>query len=158
AAARGLCDFSSLAERRGDSATADTYRTAAAALRAGIRNSLVDSQQYLGGSQEGITAGKYHDAAAIEALNWELYPQSDMVWTAPLNGLSALQVGSGGYKRNDDNLSSYDNDEWVMIDLRISTAMRRAGRTASADGLVGWVTSQAAANQNLIPELYNQTS
>jgi GH15 family glucan-1,4-alpha-glucosidase len=158
AAARGLCDFSSLAERRGDSATAYNYRTAAASLRAGIRNGLVDSQQYLGGSQEGITAGKYHDGAAIEALNWELYPQSDMVWAATLDGLSALQVGSGGYKRNDDNLSSYDNDEWVVIDLRISTAMRRAGRTASADGLLGWVTSQAAANQNLIPELYNQTS
>jgi hypothetical protein len=60
--------------------------------------------------------------------------------------------------RNDDALSSYDSDEWVMIDLRASEAMRRAGRTQAADALVGWVTAQAIANQNLIPELYNQTS
>jgi GH15 family glucan-1,4-alpha-glucosidase len=158
AAARGLCDFASLAERHADPSTAATYRAAAAALKTAIRTNLVDSTVYLGGSQEGIAAGKYHDGAAIEAFNWELYPQSDGVWKATLDGISPLQVGSGGYKRNDDNGSSYDNDEWVMIDLRVSAAMRRNGRTQRADDLLGWVTSQAAANQNLLPELYNQTN
>jgi hypothetical protein len=92
------------------------------------------------------------------AFNWELYPTSDAVWSATLDGISRLQVSSGGYMRNDDALSSYDSDEWVMIDLVASMAMRRAGRSQPADDLLNWVSAQAGANQNLIPELYNQTS
>ncbi len=158
AAARGLCDFASMAARYGDATSATKYSADSTELRAGIHANLVDSQLYLGGSKEGIAAGKYHDAATLAAFNWELYPTSDPVWAATLDGLSNLQVGSGGYMRNDDALSSYDSDEWVMIDLRASAALRSAGRTPAADSLVAWVTAQARANQNLIPELYNQTS
>jgi GH15 family glucan-1,4-alpha-glucosidase len=158
AAARGLCDFAALASRRGDSANASKYQTDSSALGAGARAHLVDSGNVLGGSEEGISAGKYHDAAPLWGLNWSLYPTSDAVWNATLDGLSVLQVSSGGYKRNDDALSSYDSDEWVMVDLTASMVMRKAGRAAAADSLVAWVTAQAMANQQLIPELYNQTS
>ena len=40
----------------------------------------------LGGSKEGITAGTYHDGAALEAINWELYPPSDPRSGATLDG------------------------------------------------------------------------
>jgi GH15 family glucan-1,4-alpha-glucosidase len=158
AAARGLCDFAALASRRGDSANASKYQTDASALAAGARAHLVDGSNYLGGSQEGIAAGKYHDAAPLWGLEWSLYPTTDAVWSATLDGLPTLQVSSGGYKRNDDALSTYDSDEWVMVDLTASMVMRQAGRAAAADALVAWVTAQAMANQQLVPELYNQTS
>jgi GH15 family glucan-1,4-alpha-glucosidase len=156
AAARGLCDFSSLAARAGDSQAAAKYRAAAEAIRGGARASFVDPQLYLAGSLEGLAGGKYHDAAVLEAFNWSLYPTSDAIWQATLDGISKLEVPSGGYMRNDDALSSYDSNEWVVIDLRAASALRRFGRTARADSLVAWTTAQARANQDLHAELYNQ--
>lgn len=158
AAARGLCDFASLATRKGDAATAAAYQKASEQIRIGVRAHLVDAQLALAGSQEGLAAGRYHDAAVIEALNWDLFGAADPVTGATLDALAPLQVASGGYMRNDDALSSYDSNEWVVVDLRASTAFRRAGRTGRADDLLAWVTAQAVANLNLIPELYNTFS
>jgi GH15 family glucan-1,4-alpha-glucosidase len=153
-AARGLCDFASLADRHNDHVSAETYRKASEAAKAAVRANLLDGQLVLGGSLEGIAAGKYHDGAVLWGFNWSLFSSSDPVTTATLDGLTKLQVSTGGYMRNDDFLSSYDSDEWIMIDLSASAAMRRAGRS-KADDLVAWVTAQARANQDLIPELYN---
>ena len=43
-----------------------------------------------------------------------------------------------------------------MIDLRIATAARAAGRAEHADGLVAWVTAQARANYDIVPENYDR--
>ena len=55
---------------------------------------------------------------------------------ATLGLLGKLKVDSGGFKRNDDGLSSYDNNEWILVDLRIANALRRAGRGSDADGII----------------------
>ena len=36
--------------------------------------------------------------------------------------LNNLKVASGGFKRNNDGLSSYDNNEWILVDLLIANA------------------------------------
>src|SRR5207253_2648038 len=66
-----------------------------------------------------------------------------------------LHDGAGGFKRNDDGQSSYDNNEWSMVDYRAADALRRAGRSADADALVNGIVDKASANFYLLPELYN---
>jgi GH15 family glucan-1,4-alpha-glucosidase len=155
AAARGLCDFAALASAGGDGATADHFARRAAALPGAVRAHFADGQLYLGGSLEGLTSGHYHDGAALEAINWDLYAAGDPLINPLLDGIAKLQVASGGYMRNDDALSSYDSNEWVMIDLRAQSALRKAGRGGAADALLGWVTAQGDANYDLLPELFN---
>jgi len=41
--------------------------------------------------------------------------------------------------------------------MRISNALRRAGKTVEADGYLGPIVAKAAANFFLLPELYNDT-
>jgi GH15 family glucan-1,4-alpha-glucosidase len=110
----------------------------------------------MGCSQEGIAGGTYHDAATLEAFNWAIFDASDPLYPATLSGLDeTLRLPSGGYKRNDDNGSHYDSNEWMFIDLRMANARRLRGDVARADELVAWVTANARANYDLIPELLN---
>ena len=71
-------------------------------------------------------------------------------------GLWNGEVGHG-YHRDDDG-GEYDTREWIMVDLRIATAARRAGRASDADELVDWVTQQAVLNYDLVPENYDATT
>ena len=154
AAARGLCDFTELAHSVGDEAAVASYAPLASHLASGI-TTLVDDKNVLGGSLEELHGGSgYLDAATVEAFNWDLL-HGTAVETATLSAFDNLRTTLGGYKRNDDNASSYDNNEWLVIDLRVASALRRAGRTAEADAVLGWVTSQGALNFDLVPELYN---
>jgi GH15 family glucan-1,4-alpha-glucosidase len=155
AAARGLCDFAALARARGDAAAADRFAHRAGALPGAIRSHMVDGKLVLGGSQEGVAGGRYHDGAVLAGLNWALFRGDDPMVGATLDGLSALRVASGGYMRNDDALSSYDGNEWVMIDLQAARAFRAFGRATDADALLAWVTAQADVNYDVVPELYN---
>jgi hypothetical protein len=157
--ARGLCDMTRLAAAVGDAAAGARALEAARAMPAAVQRNLVDAAGVIAGSLEEKREGtRYLNATTVEALNWGLFPVGSTVEKGTLDAMSALEVVTGGYKRNDDALSSYDENEWIVIDLRIATAMRRAGRTARADTLIAWVTAQGALNYDLVPELYNTFS
>ena len=88
----------------------------------------------------------------------EELPADGEVASATLNafrgGLWNSQVGRG-YRRNDEG-GQYDLREWVICDLRIAAAARRADRHDHADELLSWVTDQARENFNLVPENFNR--
>ncbi len=159
AAARGLCDMAGIAKKAGKDVNIVTnYQALAKRLREGFLSSFIDPQGALAGSIEGLSNGKYTDGAVAEAFAWNILQdwKGDTA-KATLSLLDKLKVESGGYKRNDDGLSSYDNNEWILVDLRIANANRRAGKVGEADRIVADVTSKAAANFYLIPELFNDT-
>ncbi len=157
-AARGMCDIAGIAKKANKSELAH-YQDLSKKIRDGFTASFVDPQGALAGSIEGLSQGKYVDGAVAEAFNWNILQD----WTgdtakATLDLLGKLKVDSGGFKRNDDGLSSYDNNEWILVDLRIANALRRAGRGGEGDAIVAHVVSKAAANFYLLPELYNDTA
>ena len=158
-AARGLCDMAGIAKKGNKGADATHYADVAKKIREGFLASFVDPQGALAGSIEGLSQGKYVDGAVAEAFTWNILQdwKGDTA-KATLDLLNKLKVDSGGYKRNDDGLSSYDNNEWILVDLRIANALRRAGRGAEADGIIAHVVGKAAANFYLVPELYNDTT
>ena len=156
AAARGFCDLAALAKKMGNAADASHYAALSATVKTAFLASFVDSQGALGGTIEGIANNQYYDGSVAEAFTWNILPSfSGATANATLGVLGQLKVASGGFKRNNDGLSSYDDNEWILVDLLISNALRRNGRTAEADSYVSLVSDQAAANFFLLPELYN---
>jgi len=154
--ARGLCDMTRLAAAVGDAGGGRRALEAARAMPGAIQRLLVDGNGVIAGSLDEKSAGQpYLNAAVLEAFNWGIFPVGSSVESGTLDAMAGLEVVTSGYKRNDDALSSYDSNEWIVIDLRAASAFRRAGRTTRADALVGWVTSQGALNYDLLPELYN---
>jgi GH15 family glucan-1,4-alpha-glucosidase len=155
-AARGFCDLAAMAKKAGNASAQSTYAAQSMTTKTSFLATFVDSQGALGGSLEELSLGTYLDAAVLEAFDWNLLPS----FTGPtakqtLDKMSQLRVSSGGFKRNDDGLSSYDSNEWIMVDFRAADALRRGGKTADADALVQAIVSKASANFYLLPELYN---
>ena len=157
-AARGLCDMAGIAKKSGKGDLAK-YQALAKKVREGFLASFIDPQGALAGSLEGLSSGKYVDAAVSEAFMWNILQdwKGDTA-KATLDLMNKLRVDSGGFKRNDDGLSSYDNNEWILVDLRIANALRRGDRAAEADAIVASVVQKAAANFYLVPELYDTVS
>lgn len=156
ATARGFCDMATLARRAGRTEDVERYRTLAARAVEAIRTTFIDSNRVLAGSVERLARGSnYRDGATIEAITWSLIAPTDPIATATLGAMSYLQTPAGGYKRLEGSSDQYDTDEWILIDLRASAAFRRVGDGAKADQLLDWVTGQASANFDLLPELYN---
>jgi GH15 family glucan-1,4-alpha-glucosidase len=155
ATARGFCDMAGMSAKaqKGDPAK---WRTLAKKVQAAFLGAFVDSQGSLGGSLEEIQQNRADDAAVVEAFTWNILPDwKGNTATKTLQMFDRLRVSSGGFKRNDDGLSSYDNNEWILVDLRISNALRRAGKSAEADGYLNMIVDKAQHNFLLVPELYN---
>ena len=159
ATARGLCDMATLARRAGRMDDVTRYRDLATKTANALAGAFIDSNNVLAGSLEKLQSGtNYHDGSTIESVTFGVLAPDNAVATATLDGLSHLVTPAGGYKRLEGSQDTYDINEWILIDLRASDAFRRAGQTAKADSLLSWVSSQASANFNLLPELYNTVS
>lgn len=155
-AARGYCDLAAMAKRVNNDADVSKYAGLATKVKQAFLTSFVDQNGALGGSLEGIAANQYYDGAVAAAFTWNILSDfTGQTATQTLDVLGQLKVASGGFKRNNDGLSSYDNNEWILVDLMISNALRRNGRGAEADSYIQLVVDQAAANYYLLPELYN---
>jgi GH15 family glucan-1,4-alpha-glucosidase len=155
AAARGFCDFAAVAQKAGKPDAAK-YQQLSQKTKTAFLSAFADPQGALAGSLEELSTGQYLDAAVVEAFTWNILPDfKGSTAKATLDALEKLRVESGGYKRNDDGNGSYDNNEWILIDLRMADAHRRNGRSQVADAIVATIVQKAAANFYLLPELYN---
>ncbi|MCE9574833.1 MAG: hypothetical protein K8W52_16910 [Deltaproteobacteria bacterium] len=154
---RGLRAAADLATRAGRASDAARYTAAASKVAAAVAARFVAPSGVVKGNleeQNGL------DAAAVELFNWDVLPADGPAAHATLaafdTGLWNGLVGHG-YRRNDDG-GDYDLREWIVIDMRIARALARVGRTADADQLIAWVTAQARANFELVPENYDRTT
>ncbi|HEY2749300.1 MAG TPA: hypothetical protein VGL86_32000 [Polyangia bacterium] len=158
AAARGFCDMAAMANKAGKAADVTHYAQLSGKVNTAFQSAFLDQQMALGGSVEGLAAQKYYDGSVAEAFDWNLLSDfGGPIATATLALFNHLRVDSGGFKRNDDGISDYDNNEWILVDLRITNALRRAGQTANADAYLAQIVAKAAVNYFLLPELYNDT-
>ncbi|MFH1438405.1 MAG: glycoside hydrolase family 15 protein [Pseudomonadota bacterium] len=156
-AVRGLCSAAEMAEAAGMTDDAARYTLAAREIHAGIEENLVvESGGFIAQSLEEISAGAYVDASVVEALNFGLFAAGDEAFTGTLGKFASelwMDATGNGYKRNDDG-DWYDEQEWIVMDLRIALASRINGDDDHFDELVDWVTAQSQANRGLIAELY----
>lgn len=159
AAARGFCDLAAVAKLGDRGGDVGKYQALEKKVREAFLAAFQDPQGALAGNLEELSAGQYIDAAAAEAFTWNILRDwKGATAKASLDLFERMRVESGGYKRNDDGLSSYDNNEWILVDFRMAGAYRRAGNGAKADGIVAHIVQKAAANFYILPELYNATA
>jgi len=158
-AVRGLREAGYMATHLSDS-RAQEYLDEADAIAAAIDEHLVRNDGVLVGSLEDHQNGDpAMDLAAVDAFNnGALDPNGD-AFTASMEAWERdLGVTSGpGFKRNDDG-DLYDEQEWIMVDLRVAEALRRACRDDEAAELEDWVTEHAQLNNLIIPELLEPSS
>jgi len=160
AVAHGLCRASALAQLRGDSDTATSWKNTGTAIRNALKTHMVDASNVLASSYEELQAGAgYHDVASVEAVGFGLFTPGGAIATATLASFdTSLKVASGrGYFRNDDG-GWYDSQEWVWADLRVAAARLARGETTLAEDLIGWISAQALANYGMIAELHHPQS
>ncbi len=158
AAIRGFCDLAATAKILGRNDTVTSYSNLSQKARSAFWNLFLDQNGAIAGSIEELGINQYLDAAVVEAFTWNILSDKEYAGRssqASLDLLERLRIDSGGFKRNDDGLSSYDNNEWILIDLRMSDAFWRASRESSSQNLLQLVVDKAAANFYLLPELYN---
>jgi GH15 family glucan-1,4-alpha-glucosidase len=155
---RGLRAAAALATRAGRAADASRYSAAADQLAAAVAAHFLDPAS--GAARGNLEEAQALDAAAIELFNWDVL---DARGPAAVATLAAFDAGlwnglvGHGYRRNDDG-GDYDLREWIVVDLRVAHALERLGRTAAAAQLVAWVTAQARANFDLVPENFDRTT
>jgi GH15 family glucan-1,4-alpha-glucosidase len=159
AAARGFCDMAALGKMAQRPETITKYQALEKVVREGFLGKFQDANGALAGSVEELadtSQRRYTDVAVAQAFAWNvLRDTTGNTAKQTLALLESLKVASGGYKRNDDGLSSYDDNEWVFADFAMSNAYRRAGSPLKADHIVANVVAKASSNRHLLPELYN---
>lgn len=162
---RGLIAAAEMARSIGEASDAARYDNAADHLRQGVLTHFVTIHPETGlpvlaGNMEELLAGKpYMDLAVVEAINTGLAPPGSDLARGTIaafdNALSMEGEFSPGYFRNDDG-AHYDRQEWVVIDLRLASALAKMGEYKDAKTLLRWVTNQAEHNFNLVSELYSE--
>ncbi len=154
-AVRGLREAADLADAIGDGERADWYRQTADGVAEAMCTWLRDGDGALAGNLEELQQGwGYDDLAAVDAFNNGSIDAAGTVAAASFARWDEhLAVPSGhGYKRNDDG-DAYDEQEWIMVDLRMSEALRRGCRPEEGQAIEDWITQQALENNLIIPEL-----
>ena len=156
-AAKGLKDFAAMAKKFGH-AEYEKYSNAADLLGKDIQRNLVINNSFIKGCFESASTNdhEYYDAATFEYFNF--FPEGNSRLFALHYDEYLRNVGAGkgrGFFRV-NNGDWYDKQEWVFLDLRAALGLKKFAHYKESDALVQWVTSQAALNNNMIPELFNE--
>lgn len=159
-AVAGLRAAAWLAKMHSTAADAAKYTKAADSLAVAVNAKLVDhSTAILVSDLESFGLGPkgYMDAAVVEAFNHGVISPSSKTAASTLAAFDTyLSTAAGpGYKRNDDG-DTYDEREWVIVDLRVASARFARGESNQGQKLLNWITAMARQNRDLIPELLDQ--
>lgn len=158
----GLQVAADLAGRLEEYSTAAHYRLTADSLQNAILNHLVDEDSVIISNYETRDPEEYHyyDAGVVEAINLGLIEPDSEIAIATMETLRrvlAMQHRPYGYHRI-TNGDWYDSQEWIIINLRMVSALIKMDHMDDAEELLQWVVEQSAHNYYLIAELYDEYS
>ncbi|KHD37119.1 glucoamylase [Clostridium acetobutylicum] len=162
----GLKAAAHLATLNKDKQKKELYNEKADSIKDALLNKMVvksnvTGKNTLGSSLEKISEGTgYHDAAVVEAINFGLVNPKDPLASGIIDSFNStlrMKSGSPGYMRNQDG-GDYDSNEWAFVDLRVATALKNMGKDKESKVLIDWLTDQAHANFDLIPELLTRNN
>jgi GH15 family glucan-1,4-alpha-glucosidase len=162
---QGLKSAAHMAELAGDKTAQATFSYKAGEIKkAVLKNLVIDNKDIktIASSTERKAKGyNFNDASTVEAINFGMIAPQDYLATGMIDAFdNNLQIKTGstpGYMRDQDG-SWYDSREWGFIDQRIAGALAKMGRYSDSKKLMDWMTSNAAHNYDLIPELLQSDS
>jgi GH15 family glucan-1,4-alpha-glucosidase len=134
------------------------YAVAAETLKKGILTHMLCDNRYIKGNvnDQLTTAHEYYDAGVYEIFANGLLKDKKLFLSHMNEYDKVLRIKGErpGYIRL-SSTDPYENQEWVFINLRIGLAYLLFGEKAEAAKLLNYVTEQAAANNNTVPEMYS---
>ncbi|MBP7652470.1 glycoside hydrolase family 15 protein [Candidatus Dependentiae bacterium] len=160
-AIKGLRASSYLAELIGNKYKQHQYSNAAETLISGFMKHQVDEKsKIVKNSIEKKEVDSYVDGSVVESINFEIIEKKSKIAQNTISAFDnylKMKNRDIGYFRNCDG-THYDNQEWVVIDLRIAAALKKMGYNSKSKKIIKWITDQSKKNYNIIAELYNETT
>jgi hypothetical protein len=158
AAIVGLRDFAEVAGRAGDTATQKKILRQVALLQDGFDSAFIRNGTLHGTLEEGVKNNI--DGALLPVINFGLVRDPKIVQST-VDRMELLKVASGGYRRvrgiyTDPAIYEfwYEKQEFLFVDFSLAELYRRLGRGAEADAMLRRIVEKAAADHNIIPEMY----
>ena len=154
----GLQDFDEMARREEDEVTSAKVLNQLTLLGKGFNAAFIRGGKLHGTLEEGMKNDI--DGALLPIINLGVVTDSAVIRDT-IDRMELLNVASGGYRRVRSNYTDpaifeywYERQEFLFVDLSLAELYRRVGRNAEADAILKRIVSRAAADHNLIPEMY----
>jgi GH15 family glucan-1,4-alpha-glucosidase len=154
----GLKEFAQVALRAGDKPTHAAVSRHIAQLEKGLAAAFIRDGELHGTLEEGVKNDI--DGALLPILNFGLV-SDPAIMRDTLARLELLKVTSGGYRRVRSTYTDpaifeywYEREEFLFVDLSLAEVDRRLGRHTEAAALIERIVDKAAADHNIIPEMY----
>ncbi len=148
----GLREFAEMAQRAGDDAARRQ------ALEKGFAAAFVHGGKLHGTLEPGIKNDI--DGALIPIINFGVVRDPKVI-RETIERMRLLKVVSGGYRRVRSSYTDpkifeywYERQEFLFVDLALAELDRRLGRTAEANAMLKRIVRKAAADHDIIPEMY----
>ncbi|MGC1461925.1 MAG: glycoside hydrolase family 15 protein [Terracidiphilus sp.] len=154
----GLKDFAEVAHEAGDEATRKKVLNQVALLEQGFNRAFIRDGK-LHGTLEAEEKNDI-DGALLPIINLGVVTDPAEV-NDTIERMDLLKVASGGYRRVRSNYTNpaifeywYERQEFLFVDFSLAEVYRRLGRNADADAILKRIVLKAAADHDLIPEMY----
>jgi hypothetical protein len=154
----GLQNFAEIAHRAGDEATRTALEKQVAELEQGFNTAFIREGNLHGTLEDGVKNDI--DGALLPILNFGLV-QDRAVVQSTIQRMELLKVASGGYRRVRSTYTDpaifeywYERQEFLFVDLSLAELDRHMGKKAEADAMLKRIVDKAAADHNIIPEMY----
>jgi GH15 family glucan-1,4-alpha-glucosidase len=158
AAIVGLREFAETARRAGDEPTRTAILKDVALLEQGFSAAFIRDGK-LHGTLEGGVKNDI-DGALLPIINFGIVTDPAIVRDTT-ERMELLKVESGGYRRVRSTYTDpaifeywYEKQEFLFVDFSLAEVYRRLGRNAEADAILKRIVDKAAADHNVIPEMY----
>jgi GH15 family glucan-1,4-alpha-glucosidase len=154
----GLRNFAEIASLAGHEATrADVFRHVDL-LQKGFDAAFIRDGELHGTLEPGIKNDI--DGALLPIINFGVVTDPAIV-RSTVDRMELLKVASGGYRRVRSTYTDpkifeywYERQEFLFVDFSLAEVDRRLGNPAASDAMLRRIVEKAAADHNLIPEMY----
>ena len=154
----GLREFAEVAHRAGDEAARSNALADAALFQKGFDAAFIRDGKLRGTLEPGIKNDI--DGALLPIINFGIVGDPSVIRDT-VDRMNLLKVASGGYRRvrgtyTDPKIFEYwyEQEEFLFVDLHLAELYRRLGRTREGDAMLQRIVDKAAADHNIIPEMY----
>lgn len=151
-------EFAQIARLKGDDAAQKDALNNLALLQKGFASAFIRKGELHGTLEEGIKNDI--DGALIPIINFGVVRDPKVIRNT-VERMSLLKVDSGGYRRVRSNYTDpaifeywYERQEFLFVDLALAELYRTLGRTSDAQAMLTRIVNKAAADHNIIPEMY----
>ena len=154
----GLREFANVARLAGDETARKNAQKHVALLESGFKAAFVREGQLHGTLEEGVKNDI--DGALLAVIDMGVVTDPALLQNT-VKRMELLKVASGGWRRVRSTYTDpkifeywYERQEFVFVDIKLAEVDRRLGRDSEAAGIMRRIEEKAAADHDIVPEMY----